>query len=46
MAGEPGFSTAAEIKGYADEAAMQGISELHFYAAEEGVNATVWDGGA
>ena len=44
MAGELGSSTANEIKAYAGEADAQGISRLHFYAADDsGIKDSVWD---
>lgn len=43
MAGELAHATAAEIDAYAREANAQGISSLHFYAAEERVKQSVWN---
>ncbi len=43
MAGEIAYSTAAQISEYAAEASAQGISQLHFYTAEDGVKDAVWD---
>lgn len=43
MAGELEFSTAAQIKEYADEAKNQGVASLHFYTATKKVTSAVWD---
>lgn len=43
MAGELAHATAVEIDAYAKEANAQGISSLHFYAADEGIKENVWN---
>jgi hypothetical protein len=43
MAGELEFSTAENINSYAQEAAQQGKTELHFYAATKNVPSAVWE---
>lgn len=43
VAGELEFSTPEHIISYAQEAAQQGKTELHFYAATKNVPAAVWE---
>jgi hypothetical protein len=43
MAGELEFSTPENINSYAKEAAQQGRTELHFYAATKNVPSAVWE---
>jgi hypothetical protein len=43
MGGSLGYVTAAEINAYVKEAKAQKIPSLHFYAAREGVNSSVWN---
>jgi hypothetical protein len=42
MAGELAFSSPKQIDEYAEEAANQGITSLHFYTANKNVNDNVW----